>query len=88
MSALFCAWLQINSLSSRFESQYGVPKVLGAVDISHVAITKAPVGKSSAQYANPMQYHSIHLLAVADSCSKFTYVNVGRPGSMSDVKVM
>ena len=70
-----------------FESIVGLPGVIGAMDTCHMPITKAPVGKSSKLYNNPMLFHSIHLMAVADARSRFTYINVGRPGSFSESKV-
>lgn len=77
----------VRNVMQEFQDIAGMPGVIGALGSAHMAITKAPVGKASSCYSNNMQFHSIHLLGVADHRSKFTYINVGRPGSMHESKV-
>ena len=78
---------EATAVGHAYENSAGIPGIIGSMDSCHMAINKAPVGKSSSFYSNPMQFHSIHLLAVSDHRSKFTYVNVGRPGSFHESKV-
>lgn len=63
----------------RFFLKRGIPKVLGAIDCTHIRIEKPAVNASD--YCNRKKYFSINLQAVVDSQMRFTNVYCGEPGS-------
>ena len=70
---------------AEFENMAGFPGVVGCVDGSYIPI---PVPRDHGQrYINRKGFASMNLLAVCDSSLKFTFVNVGWPGSVHDARV-
>ena len=76
-------WLKI---AENFEKRWQFPNCFGAVDGKHIAITKPP--KSGSTYHNYKSFHSIVLLALVDAFYRFTYVDIGCQGRISDGGVL
>ena len=72
-------WLKI---AHEFEARWNFPHCVGAMDGKHIAIT-APANSGSLYY-NYKHFNSIVLLAVADASYRFTYVDIGNCGRVSD----
>ncbi|ENN83008.1 hypothetical protein YQE_00628, partial [Dendroctonus ponderosae] len=72
-------WLEV---ARSFQEKWNMPNVIGALDGKHIVI-KAPADCGSA-FFNYKQQHSIVLLAMADANYRFTYINVGTNGRVSD----
>ena len=70
---------------SGFESRYGFPQCIGAVDGTHIPIL-APE-ECAKDYYNRKGYHSVIMQAVADHRYCFTDIYIGWPGSVHDARV-
>ncbi|VDL73941.1 unnamed protein product [Nippostrongylus brasiliensis] len=73
------------AMSERFFDICRIPKVVGAIDGTHVKII-APT-ESEDSYVNRKGYHSINVGAVADLDSRFIWLSVAFPGKTHDSKV-
>ena len=71
---------------SKFEEDYEIPQILGAIDGSHIRII-AP-SENHEDYFNRKRYHSVNLQAIVDSSLLFLHVSVGYPGSIHDSRVL
>ena len=60
--------------------------MIGAVDGSHIPVGRVPSAHQD-EYINRKMQHSVNLIAVCDAKKKFTYVNVGFPGTAHDARV-
>jgi len=69
-----------------FESLWGFPQVVGAIDGTHIPILKPDY--SSSDYYNRKGYYSIPMQAVVDSKDMFVDVNIGWPGKVRDTRVL
>lgn len=81
--------LTYNALMSTcggFYSKKYIPNILGAIDCTHICITKP--SENSTDYCNRKRYFSISLQAVVDSNMKFTNIYCGEPGSLHDARVL
>ena len=65
---------------NEFETIWGFPQVVGAVNGSHIPILK-PQGSPS-DYFNCKGFYSILVQAVMDSSGKFIDVTIGWPGKV------
>ncbi|XP_018361569.1 PREDICTED: putative nuclease HARBI1 [Trachymyrmex cornetzi] len=65
--------------------KYKFPKVLGAVDGTHIHIHKPK--KHAESYVNRKGYYSIQLQVICDSTLKFIHCYAGQPGSVHDMRV-
>ena len=70
---------------TEFETKWGFPQRMGAVDGSHIPI-KAPV-KFHADYHNRKGWYSIILQGLVDSSGQFIGITVGWPGRVHDARV-
>jgi len=77
---------QMESVAADFMFRRGFPKVIGAVDGSHIRI-KWPTGTPKA-YINRKGYASIVLQGVCDNSGRFTNVYCRFPGSAHDSRVL
>ena len=69
-----------------FESKWGFPQCVGAVDGSHIPII-APK-ENPVDYFNRKGHHSVILQALVDHEYKFLDIYVGWPGSVHDARVL
>ena len=72
-------WIRI---SEKFEEKWNFPNCLGALDGKHIQM-KWPVN-SGYYYFNYKGTFSIVLLALVDADYKFTFINIGWNGRISD----
>lgn len=73
---------QIKETCDAFFDKYSYPMCVGAIDGTHINV-EPPIGQET-DYFNYKKFHSIILLAVVDSTTKFTYINIGAPGRCND----
>ncbi|KAK4882509.1 hypothetical protein RN001_005828 [Aquatica leii] len=71
-----------NSLKAENLKKWNLPNVLGAIDGKHIML-QAPRSEGST-YFNYKGTHSIVLLVLVDAKYKFTYIDVGCNGRVSD----
>ena len=76
----------LEAIIDGFESKWGYPQCVGAIDGSHIPIV-APK-EFPADYHNRKGWHSIVLQAVVDHECRFWNVNVGWPGQVHDARVL
>lgn len=69
-----------------FESA-GFPGTLGAIDACQISINKPKDVEEPEAYMNEKNVYCTTLLAVCDHECRFTYVNVGHPGTFDDADV-
>uniref|UniRef100_A0A672HPZ2 DDE Tnp4 domain-containing protein n=1 Tax=Salarias fasciatus TaxID=181472 RepID=A0A672HPZ2_SALFA len=77
---------KFGELAVNFESRWGLPHCVGAIDSCHIPII-AP-RDFQFDYLNSEGWHSIILQAVVDGKGQFWNVYAGQPGSMHDAKVL
>lgn len=65
----------------------GFPGTVGAIDACRIAINKPKDVEDPEAYMNEKNVFCTTLLAVCDNEYKFTYVNVGHPGTLNDADV-
>ncbi|XP_071632125.1 uncharacterized protein [Temnothorax longispinosus] len=76
---------RVNEIWAGFENASGFPKVIGAIDGTHITIP-APTDNSAA-YVNRKGRHSIQLQAICDHTCQFIHCYVGHVGSVHDQRV-
>ena len=76
---------QIQDVVKGFETKFGFPQCIGAVDGTHIPIL-AP-NKCAKDYYNRKGYHSLLMQAVCDHRYCFTDIYIGWPGSVHDARV-
>ena len=76
---------RMKEIIDEFETLWGFPQVIGAIDGSHVPILK-PV-ESASDYFNRKGFYSIIIQGVVDSLGLFIDVNIGWPGKVHDAQV-
>ncbi|XP_008210259.1 putative nuclease HARBI1 [Nasonia vitripennis] len=84
----FIRWPSQNEVISTFnriEARYGFPKVLGAVDGTHIQI--AAPKRDSQSYINRKSVHSIQLQVICNDRLEFIHCYVGLPRSVHDMRV-
>ncbi|XP_063062975.1 uncharacterized protein LOC134455685 [Engraulis encrasicolus] len=77
---------KLAEMADYFETRYGIPQCVGAIDGSHIPITKPQQYQSD--YCNRKGWHSIILQAVVDGKGMFWDLNVGIPGREHDATVL
>ncbi|XP_018404621.1 PREDICTED: putative nuclease HARBI1 [Cyphomyrmex costatus] len=74
-----------STIMRQFQQINGFPRIIGAIDGSHVQILKPKNHPNS--YCNRKNYHSVLLQGVRDSKRLFLDVYVGEPGSIHDMRL-
>ncbi|XP_063284820.1 uncharacterized protein LOC134612308 [Pelobates fuscus] len=82
----FPDWQKLKDMADYFENRWGLPQCVGAIDGSHIPII-APQ-EYHTDYFNRKGWHSIILQGVVDGKGLFWSVNVGKPGSLHDARVL
>ena len=77
---------KLKDMAEYFENRWGLPQCVGAIDGSHIPII-APQ-EYHTDYFNRKGWHFIILQAVMDGKGLFWNVNVGKPGSLHDARVL
>lgn len=72
-------------MEREFRDVAGFMGVIGVLDVTHIPV-KVP-DSMKADYINKKLTHSIILMATCDSKKKFTFIDVGFPGSAHDSRV-
>lgn len=72
-------------LSSEFQQRNGFPNIIGAIDGTHIKISKP--SREPDVWVDRQGNHSIGIAAVVDQHRRFTYYSIGCPGSMHDQRV-
>ncbi|XP_012528095.1 putative nuclease HARBI1 [Monomorium pharaonis] len=88
LTPIIIKWLsdeRVNEVWAGFENTSGFPKVIGAIDGTHINIP-AP-RKDPECYINRKGHHSIQLQAICDHKCQFTHCYVGHVGSVHDQRV-
>ncbi|XP_066589549.1 putative nuclease HARBI1 [Prorops nasuta] len=84
------SWPKTNELiahiSDNFQQKRGIPKVIGAIDSTYIAI-KRPQERCN-EYCNRKKFFSINLMAVVDADMKFIYVYCGEAETLHDARVL
>ncbi|KAI4454335.1 hypothetical protein MML48_9g00015695 [Holotrichia oblita] len=76
---------EVPLINGDFEESANIPKVLGAIDGTHIKIL---VPKENGElYINRKSFHSIQLQVVCDNTRKFLHCFTGYPGSVNDQRV-
>ena len=68
-----------------FESFWGFPQAVGAIDGSHIPIIKP--AESASDYYNRKGYYSVLIQGLVDHRGIFLDVNIGWPGKVHDARV-
>ncbi|XP_052762027.1 putative nuclease HARBI1 [Mya arenaria] len=71
------------NIMAGFADVAGIPNVIGAIDGSHVEITK-PGPTEERPFINRKGRASINVMAVCDNKGRFTFINAEWPGSAHD----
>lgn len=78
---------EIEKCIGTFSHKTNLPHVLGAIDGTHVPITK-PQGDSAVDYYSRKQVHTITCQAVCDGDLTFLCIDAGFPGSIHDCRML
>ncbi|XP_066589340.1 putative nuclease HARBI1 [Prorops nasuta] len=84
----FIKWPSIEKAKitmNKIKNEYGFPKVIGAIDGTHIKIAAPKV--NSEAYVNRKGYHSLQLQAVCNENLEFIHVYCGEVGSVHDMRV-
>uniref|UniRef100_A0A1A8RNV6 Zgc:113227 n=1 Tax=Nothobranchius rachovii TaxID=451742 RepID=A0A1A8RNV6_9TELE len=77
---------KLQEMADYFETRWGIPQCVGAIDGSHIPII-APQGFHT-DYFNRKGWHSIILQGIVDGRGMFWNVYAGQPGSLHDARVL
>lgn len=77
---------KLKQIIAEFESLWGFPQVVGAIDGTHIPILHPH--DSPSDYFNRKSFYSIIMQAVVDSRCCFMDVNIGWPGKVHDARVL
>ncbi|XP_065891631.1 uncharacterized protein [Dysidea avara] len=77
---------QLKEIIREFETLWGFPQTVGAIDGSHIPILKPQ--ECPSDYYNRKGFYSIIVQAVVDSQGRFIDVNIGWPGKVHDARVL
>ena len=76
---------KLKEIVDGFETYWGFPQAAGAIDGTHIAITRPD--ESASDYFNRKGYYSIIMQAMVDFRGLFLDVYIGWPGKVHDARV-
>ena len=76
---------KLKDIVDGFESFWGFPQAVGAIDGSHIPIIKP--AESASDYYNRKGYYSVLIQGLVDHRGIFLDVNIGWPGKVHDARV-
>ena len=76
---------KLKEIVEGFETFWGFPQAVGAIDGSHIFIIRPD--ESASDYYNRKEYYSIIIQAMVDHRGWFMDVNIGWPGKVHDARV-
>eukprot|EP01018_Ginkgo_biloba_P024317 Gb_26981 [translate_table: standard] len=79
------SWMDM--VIKRFYDKSGLPNCCGAIDATHITITK-PYGVDGVDYYNRKQSYSVVLQGVCDTDRRFLDVFCGFPRSVHDSRIL
>ncbi|KAI2646881.1 hypothetical protein H4Q32_024206 [Labeo rohita] len=83
---VFPGFLSTLSIKEGFYKIAGFPRVIGAIDCTHVAISTA-LGDHEADYVNRKSFHSLNIQMTCDHECMITSLDAKWPGSVHDSRI-
>ena len=80
--------VDFEGISRRFFDRFQFPNCVGAVDHTHIPITKPKKSEDPRSYFDYKNDYSIHLQAVCDADTRILFYHIGAPGKNNDGGVM
>ena len=74
----------LRTVKQQFYQLCNIPNVIGALDCTHVRLSKAPLKESEPLYVNRKRWHSINTQIICDANYKITNIVARWPGSVHD----
>ena len=79
--------LNLENIKREFFEIAGLPRIVGAVDGTHVEIQRPPSNQYPDEYINRYGTHSINVQVLCDASCRFLDVDASWPGSVHDSRI-
>ncbi|MBN3302427.1 HARB1 nuclease, partial [Amia calva] len=83
---VFPGHLSVLKLKEAFYAIAGIPRVIGAIDCTHIPI-RAPLGEHEGDYVNRKSFHSINVQMTCNHHLMVTSLEARWPGSVHDSRI-